>query len=506
MLSFLTVLFLSIHSSIAPAKDSEQAVYNRLIAISAVGTKILFSYLHSFDFESADDFVYRVNDLLMSQNPLTKEDLLPLEVETELILNQVDSANRLLHYYRKKEIKPKLLKLIETIQNRSNLRQHSHNRFLVDLSSFLVEDLVHYRETKEFVKNLRISLKQHCVVLKTVVYANYINRIEINSEILELLFAAGNYLLTNPLSNDPITTGLVENFLKLIYIALLIPLDKPLNHTDLSAITLQAQSILTKITPFESAQLEPSKLGLDKVSRLLNSSSTTVDVDRRDNEISLSSIVANDLLKLRIVDHYEETLLFLDHYNQSSNVSDRLIPYLRNSVINRHYIVPDYDDEVDILAAIDSAKNYFEDKSENAQYRLLSVYLLVKYWMGTSNDMKRAILAFKKLGNLDFIGWNLAKQWYFKDSNERKPVNVTITPPPEILFPTQNFASDQQDASIPYAILTLKIINMINTMTFSSELAGIPEFVAEIQNPVFSNFCPGSEKFREFLKHKLAAN
>jgi hypothetical protein len=411
--------------------------------------------------------------------------LLPLEAETEIVLNQMESSKpkflaNAVHWRRKNQLRPKLLDLIARIKYRLNLIPYSDNQFLVDLAGSLSNDLEHYRERSDEIRvqNLKISLKQYLVALNV-----FHNRLRSSSEskstMLEKVFGTGNDVLLSDFSS-PFNIEPLENFLQFAYAALFLHLGKDLTRSDLEAINLQSLLISMKLVPIHSKDLKSPTLGLENLSNLLQPITHSMPYVTYNDEITLSMIVAGDLLKVRTFARYENTMRFLNEY-PINEFTDRLIPYLKKSVKNRYYIVPDYNQKKDILAALDMAsEHYFEGKSENSQNRLLGYYVLVKFWINTSADDRRCSVALQKMREESVSAKNVI--WNYAD-------NLKLDSYQDLFkFDGQTFSFYQ----------LVESINEVQPRDID-----IQALLSEFNKPEYDNLCPGSNKFRELLKKEV---
>jgi hypothetical protein len=71
--------------------------------------------------------------------------------------------------------------------------------------------------------------------------------------------------------------------------------------------------------------------------------------------ISVSSIVCQDLLRQTSLDKYKEKKEFLE-YHRFPVGAEFLREYLQDSVNERNYLIPDYDNEKDFSDALDGAE------------------------------------------------------------------------------------------------------------------------------------------------------
>jgi hypothetical protein len=188
-----------------------------------------------------------------------------------------------------------------------------------------------------------------------------------------------------------IPTNSLRHFFNLVFDFFVIYSDEVFRKDDLLAVKGQLEVNLKSLRMSRYLSYDYVYVIISYIDKQiqLNNFSTSNGGD----DITLSNIVLNHCLKQKTFDRYEETLIFLAHYPFSSR-SD-LRDKLRDSVVNRHHIVPDYDDEDDISSALDSI--FADDTGDNSLIReskpplkLLGFYVLVKYWLKTSACFSRS--------------------------------------------------------------------------------------------------------------------
>jgi hypothetical protein len=513
MLLFFSIAFLlSFHCSKTSSKPllplnrhEENPTYDLIHKIFAAGNKVLSSKPDSFDFESARTFARNVRELLKVESSPTKEVLIAVELATELFMNLLKRAdNDSIPMKRsKKNLRTNIGELISLLNTKIRLVPNSDNKFLVTLSSIACEDLKTYKSSKDpnSLEKLRVSLKQ----LENALICLYSSSIPgKTSQILESIYIMGYETISK------MEINFLDKYLELVNDHFFKAANKnPLSKDDATAMKLQAELLLKKLGSSRPSEFRGRKYELANITKILQ---TLIDAntfaDSEKDQITISRIVVNDLLNLRSFDRYEETLRFIEGPLYADDDAKGLKRYLSKSLENRHFIIPDFDEKDDISAALDSAKGYFGDSNDAAaiQQKIFSFYMLVKYWMSKNPiELNRAVEAYKKLAsssNLSQIEasalWMIGD--YLKIGNKTDLFSNKVIEKFKASFPKsgEEFTKAVTEANKPLGMLEIIAVNMVTN--FTDPL--IHKLIIEIDRSEYGNFCPGSDKFRLFIKQK----
>jgi hypothetical protein len=511
---FLTWCIASVYCSASKDSISIDSVFanpmqKKATAVLAVGENVLNSDSESFEFASAKIFEEVATILVLREPQLTKEELGAIELQTELILLHLKSSkptlgNILSHRRQKSEVKPALKHLILVLRNKSHLVPRSKNPFLSGLSATAFENFNKFQgdHTETNLQRFRLSLRQY---EKALEYLD--NRQTNNSEEtqhrLEFLYTSG-YLLMLQESVNSYEMKYLQDFLELLNLILFSYYDGTLTKADCTAIKLQTQAVLSRLEKFNAEDLASYKHYLQTFITILEQIDDLSN-PTNDAEITVSSIVAGDLLKGRISDRYEETLMFLRTHRFSEN-TDYLYDYLRGSVMNRRHIIPDYDEKEDIIAALDSAIVNANDSQHNYVNSIPGFYFLVKFWTNKASDLSKGVEAFRKLAKSPNLSFQAASAlWVIAD--HLSIVNKPDWFAPNVIsdfkarFPknTESFMKTlTRSAKDSIGILEIIAANFLTN--FTTPL--ITRLIEEFEKPQYDRFCPGSDQFRYFLKTK----
>jgi hypothetical protein len=153
---------------------------------------------------------------------------------------------------------------------------------------------------------------------------------------------------------------------------------------------------------------------------------------------------------------------------------------------------------------LDYAQTYFDSKSpvvQNSAQKLLTFYMLIQSW---KNQTTRAKVALKKLANsfepsfAEATGiWLIARCLKYNNETELfspKTLKAYRSRFPESSETFYRYFSGQSDIFIEIAAVNLM-------KRYQDSL--LDKLITEFKKPVYDNFSPGSDKFREFLNTKI---
>jgi hypothetical protein len=206
--------------------------------------------------------------------------------------------------------------------------------------------------------------------------------------------------------------------------------------------------------------------------------------------VTLSSIVFDNLYKFRTVYKYQEYLVFLESADNIFLGYETFREYLIRSVINRHYLIPDYDTDEDIEDALESAY-----RPRLSDVEIMSFYFLIKQTdKGDPKNEARAAKAWQLLYD-GWISYASKKSYVFTNPDSLPPSTDSQIP-----FQGYHYQNYIYNIAPDKGRDVLELTKVLWTKNFNTPL--IHKLIKEFTKPEYDNFCPGSEKFRQFLIEK----
>jgi hypothetical protein len=374
---------------------------------------------------------------------------------------------------------PELENLILLLQKKKELASNSDNKFLTALCSILSEEI----DKTTFLQILQQYEKALNIYYTTPRYSS-----ETTSQRLEHLYVIGYHVL----SKHPYT---VDNFLDRLQRVLLLDYQESLTKDDLIAMELLSKAVL---------KFQPSTILESAISFLHEAIDSQSYFKPDKKQVSLSSVVADDLLNRKNSYPEEETFKFL--YALKSKTDLRTKFFIENMIPSiqrrRQYLIPDYKKIEDIIAAFDFAKQYFNDESADAAKKIFGFYMLIIYWdelralkIGAIEAFNRLvhspILSFRETSGLWLVADRLRidkKREYFFGRDFRK-----------LKFPatTEEF-TDTLIGDGPFTIIEIVAANLLTQFTHPL----IHPLIEEFSKTKYHDFCPGSDRFRKYLEEQ----
>jgi hypothetical protein len=457
--------------------------------------KVLASTADNFDFDSAESFIDSAKSILKwnlkRKDHVTFDELVGIDLQAQLILIKLDTSTNSAPAAvgTVKKISSEINESIRKLEALALPR--SENKYLVSLSSLVTEDLKSYRKNAslENIHRLLFQFRQYQKILMLGTSSKNPCIKPEQKTLLDLYFASYRALLFHFDGLFDAAERFVEQLDGLVLS------NYSLSFDDQQAIELKASSVLDKPElRFAFTIRNAIDISLDLL--------TKMPIHAEENyyeSVTLSSIVLGDLKKRNIFDGYEETLQFLE--TSDDLFTNQYLPlrdYLKNSVINRHHSVPDYDSVQDITQALNSA-----ECSWLSQVDIYQFYFLVKYSSEVDRqaNSNRAIIAFDRLRRVLESSFTASLRSVTAYWAIERYLRIASEDLPDIKYP---LPEDRQryienvTREISMEILEIIAVSLISKFTNSV----IHQLIEEYDQPQYDNFCPGSEDFRKMLKER----
>jgi hypothetical protein len=499
--SMLLVTFLILCGYSLSSKDAKnfQSIdaATKLSSILAIGDAVLNS--EPFNFDSAKVYINLAQRLVKTNETLLREEVGIMDLQTELILNHLESLERpessfrIIYWYKKWRLRRSLNTVIDNLRSNGRFLLHSRYPVLVALSSRVTKQLDIYRNRNRedsggTIKTLKLKLDQFKKTLTLCQEGNSAIKSTTNEhENLFNLFTAGYSLL----ESESINLEALKKYLESVH-TLLSP-----TKEDVQALLMLSQKTLKQLQLLSTIFIDD----LEILCEILEEISAAFKPQQPQNQPSVSSIIIGDLQIQRTFDNYQETLDFL---TTSSPLKDfkLLREYLKKSVISRSHIVPDYTRGDDIVAALDSSEDYF--KASDDEYKIEKIYgfyFLAKYIQSGNNpeDKVRAAFTLKEFG-LKYASKHMSRTAAVFHISAYIRLSGVLTKDMTALVPQTKKEYIKRVFKVGWSkeIFTMIAVSVITD--FSHPL--IQQVKEEFENPEYENFCIGAEQLRNFLEKK----
>jgi hypothetical protein len=415
-------LFVLVNCSITTQEPIESVANissrNQFEPIFAETQKVLDSPSDSFDFKSAENFLASSKQLLEENTiKLTKEELICIELQCELILTELRNSRStkvlaLIHKFQRWNLRRKITALMEMITLYPS-PPRSDNKNLSKLGDLTSDDLLHYRKSNSnstyIFGDLGFDFAQYRKIL--IILPRPIlscPRPRIKQSLLLHYYWIGHTTKLAIHTYEDASKPLIYFVNALDEIILSA---SSLTKEEMSAFKLQYQTILKEIASSKYTAY-PSHVNAIDVSIQLSTrmrfynagedkgKEEKVKDDAATGQVTLSSIVIDDLNDKRTLNsQYEASLLFLEKSTDLFTGHESLRDYLKNSLINRHYVVRDYDTVKEILDSLNSAHVFRPELSPEC---IRGFYFLTKKVINGKNEKNyhRAIATFNSIYKL----------------------------------------------------------------------------------------------------------
>jgi hypothetical protein len=440
----------------------------------------------SFNMHNAEMFV-KAAKRLISEDPLTKEQLTAVELATTIMLHQLKRSGVVIALGKKGELKETLKKLIKLVQAESIDAKNSGIGFAIDFES-RVSILLKSSKLRESDFSMDGLLLQFRIYKKVLGYLY--NRedqpgSEPSDEFMENGYMVGFTVISSLKTSFDFSA--MENFLEFVY-TLFISYNSPASQ--LVAVGSQCKTIFVNLKDREHMDRLAEELR-HAHQYILGNVKDYYDIKK---DMSVSLLVIMDTRGETSLYRYEESLKFLNSHpfrNQSLKI------FLLNSIEYRRYLV---NDSYGLILFQPYEQFKFLDQMKQRMY---GFYYLTKFQTGEKRRAKLILIDLLKDAEISLeeaqATFMIAKENFnIEDIRTLLPAKLfkkytAIAPKDKHAYLEKVLTSKQ-----PMTILELIAVNVLTD--FNHPL--IQQLIEEFDRKAYTNFCRGADQLREFLKSK----